>query len=433
MAPGSGVVRRNLPQVPTYADFFQRQKRPEPVRNWRAPDREARQSSQILNYEALQAPLAYGVLAIPARVFASVALPKRVLILRLIAGIGGALLLYFASERLFRRLGMNAAYRNVALFCVFSSQMTWAALAHVGNDWLAVPLAVLLLASAIDYDETLNVRSAAGMAVVLALGLLTKAYFLAFLPLAFGVCAVRRRWTDLWAGMAVVLALAGPWYVRNVARYGAISGMQESRAGMSVMSFHMAPLLSYPTLIYANARAALWTGNNSFAAFSAHTLASVLFVWLAALALWAVTRHGRAEGIAVVYCALFAIALIYDSVLTHEYTHGAAQGPSPWYTQVLLAPVLGLAALGMERWRPGKTLASLLALLFGYILAATYLVKLIPLYSGFTARTTLAAIAELYGRRLASVIANLNLVTLGAGWAVFFLAAGVAALAIALP
>ncbi|MGH9666740.1 MAG: hypothetical protein ACRD9L_20140, partial [Bryobacteraceae bacterium] len=79
IAPGSSVVQQNLPEITTYVDFFKRQRRGDAIRNWRAPDRESRwQSSQILNYEAQQAPLAYAVLAIPERVFAFIRLPTRV-------------------------------------------------------------------------------------------------------------------------------------------------------------------------------------------------------------------------------------------------------------------------------------------------------------------------------------------------------------------
>lgn len=56
---------------------------------------------------------------------------------------------------------------------------------------------------------------------------------------------------------------------------------------------------------------------------------------------------------------------------------------------------------------------------------ATYAAKLIPLYSGFTARTTLAAIAELYGQHPGLLLANLNLVTLGPAEAVLCLIAAI--------
>ena len=79
-----------------------------------------------------------------------------------------------------------------------------------------------------------------------------------------------------------------------------------------------------------------------------------------------------------------------------------------------------------------KVAASALTLLFGYILVATYAAKLIALYSGFTARTTLAAIAELYGQHPALVFANLNLVTLGPAEAVFCLIAAIFVLEIIL-
>jgi hypothetical protein len=49
-----------------------------------------------------------------------------------------------------------------------------------------------------------------------------------------------------------------------------------------------------------------------------------------------------------------------------------------------------------------------MVLLFGYILVATYWVKLIPLYGGFEGRTSLASLAMLYRERLSILIAGLN-------------------------
>ena len=113
-------------------------------------------------------------------------------------------------------------------------------------------------------------------------------------------------------------------------------------------------------------------------------------------------------------------------------TRGAARGPSPWYAQVLLAPMLGLAFLGASRWRRlGKAVTAALTVLFGYVLIATYLAKLIPLYGGYEGRTSLRALVSLYSE-WSMLTANLDLTALGASGVLSGLIAIVVLLALAL-
>ncbi len=58
-------------------------------------------------------------------------------------------------------------------------------------------------------------------------------------------------------------------------------------------------------------------------------------------------------------------------------------GASPWYTQVLLAPTLALAYLGMSRWRrAGRAVAAATIAIWTWILIATWTIKLFPMYAG---------------------------------------------------
>lgn len=140
------------------------------------------QASDYVNYEAQQAPLAYAILALPERAFATIPLSSRVLVLRMVAGTLGALLLVAGAERLSRQLHIGDSQRGIAVFCALSSQMIWAALAHVTNEWLAVPLTIWLLVTVLRYHECPDPRRVALASVVLSAGLLTRAYFIAFLP-----------------------------------------------------------------------------------------------------------------------------------------------------------------------------------------------------------------------------------------------------------
>jgi hypothetical protein len=437
LAPASQVVKQNLPQVASYDQYFSwpAARRAETRRQLREIPAELRwQPSQFLNYEAHHPPLAYILLAVPERVLARVPLPVRVAILRIVAAVTGSLLLLSGAERLFLQIGIRGVYSAVALFCLFSCQMTWATLAHVGNDWLAVPIAVWTLVALIRYDASPSLRTATITAVVLAAGLLTKAYFLALVPLLPGLCAWRRRWRELAVASVILCGLAGPWYARNLARYGVLTGTQESRAGVDLHEvLNAAPALNWPAATSSSVRSSLWTGNNTFSTFSANTLNVTIGAVLLALLLWAASRHSSAEWIAFSYCALFLLALGYAATVSYIYTRGAATaGPSPWYAQVLAAPLLGLALLGASRWRRlGRVLTVFLVVLFGYVLAATYAVKLIPLYGGYEGRTSAAGVAMLYTHRLSTLAANLDTVALAPATVVLVLAGITVALAVA--
>jgi hypothetical protein len=435
LAPASDIVHRNLPYVTTWREYFAS---PLPCREARQarlrelPPASGGQLSDIANYEAQQAPLAYLLLAVPERLLAGVSLPGRLLALRMVCGVSGALLLFLGTESLFREMGLQDPYRGAALFCVLSCQMTWAAIAHVANDWLAVPLAVWSLAMAIRYLHSRRRADIAAAAGLVALGLLTKAYFLALLPIALLPCLALKKWRDLGIAAAVVLAAAGPWYARNLIRYGTLTGMQEARAGIGAPALIRAAVrLDWPRAIAANARAALWTGNSSFLSFSQGTLNAILVVWLIALVLWAAGRHAKADGMVGAYVVLFAAGLVYMTVVSFVYTRGAATGPEPWHAQPLTAPLLGLGFLGCSRSRgPGRAVAVLLAMLFGYVLIATYTAKLIPLYGGYEGRTTPGSLIDLYSRHFAELTRNIGLTALAPAWVTGLLTAVVAVLAV---
>lgn len=432
LAPASQSVKQNLPQVTSYAEYFSWPipRRSDVRHRLRTIPTDLRwQPSEFLNYEAHQPPLAYLLMAVPERLLARVSLPVRVAILRIIVAAAGSLLLLSGAEQLFSQLEIREPYKSIALFCLLSSQMLWATLAHVGNDWLAVPIAVWTLVAINRLGLNPSDRSAGVAAVFLAAGLLTKAYFLAFVPLLAGLCILRRRWRELALATVILCGLAGPWYARNLVRYGVLTGTPESRAGIDLPAvLRAAPTLDWPAVIRSSVRSSLWSGNNTFRTFSANTLNLMIGASLVAMLLWAAGRHASTEWITCAYCVLFVLALGYAAIVSHIYTHGFANGPSPWYAQIPMAPALGLALLGASRWpRLGRFVAALLVLLFGYVLAVTYAVKLIPLYGGFEGRTSLAGVAMLYGHRLATLAANLDTATLAPA-AVIFTLAGIAIL-----
>jgi hypothetical protein len=354
--------------------------------------------------------------------------------LRILVALAGSFLFLCGAERLFIQIGLADSFRWAALFCLLSSQMTWATLAHVGNDWLAVPLSIWALSQLNQYAQRPSLRSATMAACIVSAGLLTKAHFLAFVPLLLGLCLLKRDWREVFTSALILCASAGPWYIRNVEKYGVLTGMQECRSGIGLGAvLSTAPTINWLAVIPRSVRWAIWTGNNSFLTFSAGTVNALIVLYLVAFVFWALSRHFKAaEWITLSYCLVFVLALGYAAIQSYIFTGGAANGPSPWYAQVLSAPLIGLAFLGTSRRkRVGCVVAECLTILCGYILIVTYVVKLIPLYGGQVGRGSIGLIGAVYFVWPGIVVSKLNSVTLAPAAVIITLTGIVVLLAVA--
>jgi hypothetical protein len=434
--PASPVVKINLRNVPTFEEYFSwpPERRAEMQRELRAiPPDLRRRPGPVWNYEALQAPLAYILMAPVERMLALVPLPSRVAILRFLLAALSSLALLAGAQRLFRHLRIPDPYAAAASFAMLSCQMLWATVAHVGNDWLAVALSVWLLVALIRYYETPGSGRAAMAAAILGAGLLTKAYFLAPVPILIGLCAWRRRWRDLAAACVVLFVTAGPWYARNLHRYGDLTATMETRSLGLRLALETALRMPWLAVAGSTLRSALWTGNNSLLAFSAGTLHLMIAALLAGWTLWLFSRRASAGWITLAYCGSFALVFAYSAIAAWLATSGAVKSPQPWYPQVIAAPAFGIAFAGASRRpRAGPFLAAAIVLLSGYVLAATYVVKLIPWYGGFAARTTLRSVASLYAHGAPLVAGNLDSVALAPAAVIFAGAAAIVVLIVVL-
>jgi hypothetical protein len=438
LAPGSLAVKQNLPVVRTYEEYFglpadkQLAIRAE---LYQSPGDRRWSGSPFLNYEAHHPPLAYALMAMVERALEGMALPWRVLVLRVLVAIAGTLLLFAGMRRLMSALEVGEGFDDAAVLCVLMCQMTTATMAHVANDWLAVPLSVWLLVVMIGAWRGPGMVAGAKVGGVLAMGLLTKAYFLAFLPLVVVGCLLLRAWRMWLVITGMVALIAGPWYLRNWLHYGVISGMQEGRAAISVgLMMSTAMQLDWPRLVLVNARRALWTGNNLFLAFSTKTLNVILTV-LASCVLMGLARgrHRVAGWVTAGHCATFATALAYSTVISTIYTQGVADGPSPWYSQVVMGPLIAVGMLGCSRMgRVGQWLGSGLVGVFGYVLVVGYWGKLIPAYAGYVDRAAVGVLFERYGEDWWTMVGRLDLVMLAPAGVMLWLAGLVSLMGIGL-
>lgn len=392
LAPASHVVHGPIPETATYDAWFSLPQA-EKERRRRELDllRPETGSGSRPNYEAHHPPLAYLLLALLDWPMSKAPITVRVLALRLFAAVVSTVLLYFGATALCRTLKMPVRFANAAVFTIFCSQMLYATVAHVANDWLAVGIGALFLAALAGFVEKPDRRSASKTALWLAAGLLTKAYFLVFAVLALAAAATmiwrrRTRVRTVLAGTLLVVASAGPWYMRNLVLYKNVSGTHEAFDGIGIrQALAAAPRIDWVATTGYLARSSLWTGNNSFTSFSRSTLSIVLALLLAAVAAWGFRTRviPPAERIMFAAIVLFSVAVAYASCASFADRNGGVAGASPWYTQVLLAPVMALAYLGMSRWKGfGTVLAACTVAIWTWVIMATWTVKLFPMYSG---------------------------------------------------
>ncbi len=234
----------------------------------------------------------------------------------------------------------------------------------------------------------------------------------------------------------MVAVLAGPWYLRNLLLYRNLSGLLMTSGGVSPIS--SLARVDWSRAIPYMLRATLWTGNNSFTSFSSVTLNCLLLLLAAGVVLYAAgaIRRGAApaEWSVLAFLAVYGTAVILVVGNDVAFLKGASAGAAPWYTIVLLAPALALALLGLSRSRRiGRPIAVAIALVWSYVCVATYVVKLIPLYGGYSkGRMTLKETFEWYRSSHHELTSMLSTISLAPPFVIYLGTAIIVSLAIAI-
>ena len=178
-------------------------------------------------WEAQQPPLYYWMIAPVYRLISGFDLPTQVWILRILTALIASIAIpcaFFAARSIFSddRLAIGTAV------LVASMPELYISACRVSNEGLAIALGAVIVMRAVS-------KRAAPLSIVLGAALLTKAYFLAFLPwAAFVMWRARRiRW------LLLCLAIGGWWYVRTWILTGTLTGEQHDVA-LSRMSIFAA-------------------------------------------------------------------------------------------------------------------------------------------------------------------------------------------------
>jgi hypothetical protein len=438
LAPASYLVKRNVPAVIEFGEYFSLPPaaRVDLRRRLEALDpRTAAVPAGGLNYEAQQSPLAYALLAPFDAVLSGMTLIHRILLLRLLCGLSAAIATGLLAWRLGAEFDLPDRWRFTALYVVFSTQMFYATTAHVANDFLSAPLYTALLLMAVVYYRKPTASAAVLLVAVLSAGLLAKAYFLAGVPFVAGVLLLRRK-LDWRAGLALLPAAA--WYARNVALYHDVSGIQQTDGGVPIRDLLRAAA-SMPWLqsLEKTVSLTLWMGNNSDTAFSAKTLHWLMLLLGAAAVAYVATARRRwqpAERVTLAGLTAYAAALGYSAVLHFWTTHAGMISPAGWYTQAIFPAAICLLMLGLSRaGRAGEAVRVLMLWSWTYFLCVVYLAKLIPMYGGYPDdRVRIAALWRWYTGSFAAISETLSTLCLLPGACIWALSGMVVLLAVVL-
>ncbi len=433
LAPASDSVKLNIPAVLTFRAYLRLPDAERKALRSRLRDIPGDMPAGAMNYEAQQAPLAYMVLAPADWLLRRVALPDRILALRIVCGTLAVVASTLALFSLANRLSLPPISQSSLVFVVLSSQMFYATTCHVANDWLALPLMILVLDRVVTLDAAPSLWNALAAVLAFSAGLLTKGYFLALTPLILAVAIRRLSTRHIFLSLLAIVLTAGPWYLRNLVLYRDLSGMQQTVGGARLGSLiaagkHIHWRAATESLIFQT----LWTGNNSFRAFSAHTLALLLAGLTAAAALatlgWFRQSFPRAERVVSAGCGLYFAAIAYDLVVVYFASRGEARTSSPWYLEAIAPVLLCLLFRGMARYpRSARAVSIWLTCLSAYVMLVTWWGKLIPLYAGYDDRATPLKLYAWYQGEFSAIEAALASTALGDPRFVLILAAATSA------
>lgn len=349
--------------------------------------------ARIRNYEAQQPPLAYAILAGPFLLLRGATLPDRVWALRLVCVLIASAVVPFTFLAVRDATGSEwRALAGASLAAAFPEVCF--DVARVGNEALAVALGsalVWLLVRSCARQQP-RFRLYAGVGIVLACALLTKAYFLPVAIAAFGIIAAKSapapvRLKRLAVCAVVPIASAGWWYIRAYRLTGSLTGEQSSSSALKSGILGSAALhASWPRIVDFALLSHIWLGDWSFLVVRTWMYRAVEVLFALAL-VGLLFRMGKLRApvrAAVVIEGAFCAALALHAVAA---VAGGGAGAFGYYAFAILPAEIicllaGWSGLGktMSGIGPFATAATLSAIgIFGLVVYA------MPYWAGVTA------------------------------------------------
>ncbi len=400
---------------PTEREDLQKQFRAMPL-SWQ--QKEGNES--IGNYEIQQAPLYYLLFYFPLKWMSGLSLAARVFLLRVFNILLASCVvpLGYAVVRGILNNG-NLALSLIAFIAVLPE--LFVDLARVGNESLALVLYTVTFYFAVKITRgPEKFKNFFWLGLTLALGLLTKAYFLTAIPALFVIVVwCLWRWPhdrkslarNTLLAAAALTSIAGPWYWRVHRLTGSWSGISYEAALHSMSRWHMlaqVPHMNWIGGVISILLSHIWFGGWSFLKFprpvyvffGAIVLMSVAGICRVALfhlqkndreavsSDWQQIDSAKLAALTSFY-AFFWLGLIYDLLITYISTGFSAS--TGWYMYALIVAeailfYLGLSAVLSRNFR--SWILPLLTALFALLDLSGVHFYLIPYYSGVISHVT---------------------------------------------
>ncbi len=346
-------------------------------------------------WEAQQPPLFYWIAQLPFALSRNAGLPVQVWILRCFCALLASCIVplaFLAGREMLSdwRLAIGAA----AILTSMPELMISAA--RVSNESLAIAMGAVVALLGIRILKSPSISSSALVGLALGIGLLSKAYFLAFLPWAVWVTMApswksskTRAIQNAAAMIAVCSAVAGWWYVRTYLLTGTITGEEREvavRAGTSLSLWTAIVQTPWAKVLGFVVMSHIWLGGWSFLVVRSYMYRVVEMLMLAAFGgvLWQIARPKPAlpdrrqlGGLLLLLASLIA-GLCYHA--TTGFRTYAGSGTMGYYLFVLAVPEAILLITGLVRiwrWLP----ALLVAVFIAFEAYALWIVQL-PYYAG---------------------------------------------------
>jgi hypothetical protein len=391
------VFRSSLTEEAYWA-LPQEERRQREARSRSMPASWAREDSAggVSAYEAFQPPLYYWLMAPVLYVLKGSGLLAQVMLLRWIgvAIASAAVPLTFGialavTRRESAALGCSAV---VAVMPGFAIDV-----ARVSNEPLSIVLFTLLIWLGLRILNRAGARSAATLGAVLGLGLLTKAYFLTAVPAVLLLLFYRYRkgWVTGLTTCVISVAIAGWWYVRNIATAGTFSGLPETvmLGNTGVITrlpaiFHIPWVRAVDVILASHLYYCGWSALGA-RGWMYHVFFAIMM--LAALGLVVQFRRPEVVWLAALY-GFFWLGQLYNVFL--QFLARGVVGSPGWYLYAAVACEVVLCAVAFGRWRMcgvalGTVLFGLLDLYGMHWLA-------IPYYTGIIGHRTNGTLAALH-------------------------------------
>ena len=389
-------------------DERERNKLKESLAEMRADSRQMA-PSPIALYQVQHPPLYYALCAPIYVAMDSLSIVDKAFAIRIfsvllasVAVIAGALVARKEGSPLNLMLGVS-----IALWpCLYAD------IARVGNDSLGIALFSLLFLAMIRYAEEQSPGRAATLGIILALGLLTKAYFLTGVPaivLFVGFLALFKRKNAkqvIWNGCVVLVCavvIAGWWYFRNYHLYGTFSGLQESiyfpEVGLTER-VQAALKIAWGLVLKHLFVSFCWVSGWSFLHLPrpAYFVFVILFVvagYGIARSTFSLTKQ-RAElsnvmsGLVAALCltAFFTLGVLYHEINTYATIHSMG-GPGGWYFYAIVVPISFLVSFGVSGTGRKFSRYFFLVMFVAVMMLEVYgfLMVLAPYYTGIAVPT----------------------------------------------